>query len=157
MFRMTRCVVSSVFGGDRGDGALIGLPLIPAVAVGEMCRAAVSGIISGVAFLRRKAAKVLRQAAEQLDPAPVASRLDVRLARLSLPLVAAPTTTLSKACITPSEREEVPPVLVMPSAAQETVDHDYRGLVESYGSIAKAAKAIGIPSSTFRGRLKKQG
>ena len=145
MFGMTRCVVRAAFGAGRGDGALLAVPVIPAAALADGLAETGRAAAKGVAWLRRAAARVLRSAAEALDPVPVA---EARTYPLALPVEA------------PAPEEA--PVLTMPAAAQVT-DAPTRArprcaeLLAQHGSIRAAARAAGVAESTFRGWCRKEG
>ncbi len=152
MLSLTRQCLSASFGSGRSDAALLAVPLIPAAAVLDVTVATVESVRQAVrsaaSWLRRTVGQAALRVAKACDVVPTATRLEVRLAALCLPLVSAP------AAVVPSETL---PVLPMPSAAQVTPEPvliDYRAAVKEHGSVRAAARALGIAESTLRRRLK---
>ncbi len=160
MLSLTRACLSASFGHGRSDAALLAVPLVPAAAVLDVTVATVESarqtLRSATSWLRRTVGQAALRVARACDVVPTATRLEVRLARLTLPLVSAPSTIALPNAVVPSETL---PVLPMPSAAQVTVESapaliDYRAAVAEHGSVRAAARALGIAESTLRRRLK---
>jgi hypothetical protein len=152
---LVRGIVGRVADADgwAGPVALATVPAVPAVALAEAAAAGVRAVGRAVSWVRRKLAAGLRAAAERLDPVPVVSRLEVRLARLAPAAV----------------RAGAPVILPMPSAAQVTTEDapavlplrpagdDLAAALEKHGSVRAAARALGVAESTLRGRCRKAG
>lgn len=151
MFSMTKCVAAAAFGAGRADGALLAVPVVPAAALADGVAEVGRAVAKGVRWLRQTAALVLREAAEVLDPSPVA--------RLRVYPVAgvAPPPPVAMPVKAPA------PVLVIASAAQVTAEAegpapvDLAAVLAEHGSVRAAARAVGVAESTFRGRCRKAG
>jgi hypothetical protein len=186
MFEATKAAVATVAAGVRQTaGGLATLPVAAAIegaaavavagkaAAGAVCRAekAVASAASrSVRFLRRFGAALLRDLADVLDvPAPVATvrpavlvvadpltgsvrevnvAVPIPATRALVPVVAAPVAAQAAAVASPKRRAE-------PAAASG--EDELRALIERHGSVRAAARAVGVPESTLRGKLRRAG
>jgi hypothetical protein len=184
MFEATKAAAATVAAGVRQTaGGLATLPVAVAVegaaavaAAGKatavaMCQAEAalaSAAARGLSWCRRATARVLRSAAEVLDPSPVAEARrpvvvadplcgSVRLVDVATPIP--PGRALVPVAAVPAAAQAV--AVASPKRPAEPVATDgadeLRALIEQHGSVRAAARAVGVPESTLRGRLRKAG
>jgi hypothetical protein len=165
MFATTQAVCGAVFGTGRGDWALLAMPLAPAAVLADGVTAAAVQVRQGWSWLRKAAARVLRNAAERLDPAPrgvpvpVVEAVEVpELRPVAVPVEAVPEAPV----ILPAAA----PVLVQAAAAQVTaapaadvVDATRDRLHEAVSrlGIRGAARELGYSEATCRRLCKSWG
>jgi len=157
---LTSELMASVFGADRGDMALVGMPLVPAAALADVATAAADGVRRGLSWLRRRIGLAALAVAQRCGVVPVATAAVSPVA--SLPPVADVVIPFQGGepyePAVAAQAVEAPsaPATVEPIPAPAVAD-GLRAALETHGTVRAAARALGVAESTLRGRCRKAG
>ncbi|HKI33600.1 MAG TPA: hypothetical protein VKA46_17225 [Gemmataceae bacterium] len=157
---LTTELMATVFGADRGDMALVAMPLVPAAALVDGVTAATDVARRGVSWLRRRIGLAALAVAQRCGVVPVATAAVYPVA--SLPPVADVVIPFQGGepyePAVAAQAVEAPsaPATVEPIPAPAVAD-GLRAALETHGTVRAAARALGVAESTLRGRCRKAG